>query len=288
MMLKIGDFSKLGQVSTRMLRHYDKLGLLKPSQTDQWTSYRYYTIDQLPRLHRIIALKELGLSLEQIAQLLDKGEELPAERMRGMLMMRRVDLETDLQDKQAQLARVEARLQQIEQHGQPSPYEVVVKPLAAQHVASLRQLVPTVAQMDYYCRVMYEQLYAGLNQQGIRPLHPEITLYHNDEYTETELDVETAVVVSPNMVSQAPLDDHIFFHELPTAGLAAALIFEGSYDEVPSAVLALLTYVGAHDHIVAGPLRECHLSGPAHEGGRVVETAVIELQVPIAQTSSLA
>ncbi len=105
-MLKINDFSKLGQVSTRMLRHYDKLGLLKPSQTDQWTGYRYYTIDQLPRLHRIIALKELGLSLEQIAQLLDKGDELPAERMRGMLSMRQAELETELQEKHSQLARV--------------------------------------------------------------------------------------------------------------------------------------------------------------------------------------
>ena len=162
-----------------------------------------------------------------------------------------------------------------------------MKPLPAQHVASLRQLVPTTAQMDYYCRVMYEQLYAGLKQHGIRPLHPEITLYHNDEYTETELDVETALVVSPKTAGQAPLDDHIFFRDLPAAGLAAALIFEGSYgEEVATAVLALLTYVGANDHIVAGPIRECHLSGPAHEGGRVVETAVIELQVPIAPTSS--
>ena len=285
-MLKIGDFSKLGQVSTRMLRHYDKLGLLKPSQTDQWTGYRYYTIDQLPRLHRIMALKELGLSLEQIAQLLDKGDDLPTERMRGMLLMRQAQLETELQEKHSQLARVEARLQQIEQYGQPSPYEVVVKPLPAQHVASLRQLVPTIAQMDYYCQVMYEQLYAGLKQQGIRSLHSEITLYHNDEYTETELDVETALVVSPKTAGQALLNDHIFFRELPATDLAAALIFEGSYCDVPAAVLALLTYVGTHGHIVAGPLREFHLSGPAHEGGRVVETAVIELQVPITRTPS--
>ena len=61
-MFRIGEFSKLGQVSTRMLRHYDQLGLLKPSDTDQFTSYRYYTIEQLARLNRIIALKGLGFS----------------------------------------------------------------------------------------------------------------------------------------------------------------------------------------------------------------------------------
>ncbi|MEJ2753733.1 MAG: helix-turn-helix domain-containing protein, partial [Chloroflexota bacterium] len=70
-MFKIGEFSQLGQVSTRMLRHYDKMGLLQPSYTDEWTGYRYYTIEQLSRLHRIIALKDLGLSLAQIADLLN-------------------------------------------------------------------------------------------------------------------------------------------------------------------------------------------------------------------------
>ena len=72
-MFKIGEFSKLGQVSTRMLRHYDKLGLLVPDQIDEWTGYRYYTIQQLPRLHRIIALKDMGLSLQQITDLLGAG-----------------------------------------------------------------------------------------------------------------------------------------------------------------------------------------------------------------------
>lgn len=59
-MFKIGDFSRLSQVSVRMPRHYDKLGLLTPSQIDKWTGYRYYTIDQLPRLNRIVVLNDLG------------------------------------------------------------------------------------------------------------------------------------------------------------------------------------------------------------------------------------
>lgn len=57
---KIGDFSQLGQVSVRTLRLYDELNLIKPAETDKWTGYRYYTLDQLPRLNRILALKDLG------------------------------------------------------------------------------------------------------------------------------------------------------------------------------------------------------------------------------------
>ena len=165
-MFKIGDFSQLGQVSTRMLRHYDKLGLLKPSETDKWTGYRYYTIDQLSRLHRILALKDLGLSLEQISQLLDKGDELPVTQLRGMLTMRRADLSQELQEKQAQLSRVEARLTHLEQAGQPSPYEILIKSLPSQAIASIREPVPSSPEMEYYCKVHHEQLYALMEQQG--------------------------------------------------------------------------------------------------------------------------
>lgn len=87
-MYKIGEFSRLGQVSPRMLRHYDQLGLLRPSQIDRFTSYRYYTVDQLARLHRIMALKDLGIPLEQIGNLLQRDGGLSDERLRGMLLMR--------------------------------------------------------------------------------------------------------------------------------------------------------------------------------------------------------
>ncbi|MDZ4875250.1 MAG: hypothetical protein CLLPBCKN_004646 [Chroococcidiopsis cubana SAG 39.79] len=63
LMFKIGDFSKLSRVSIKALRLYDEMGLSKPIQVDQFTSYRYYCASQLPRLNRILALKDLGFSL---------------------------------------------------------------------------------------------------------------------------------------------------------------------------------------------------------------------------------
>ena len=137
-MFKIGDFSRLGQVSTRMLRHYDQLGLLKPKHTDKFSGYRYYTIDQLGDLNRIIALKELGLSLEQIAQIMNDVRPLNADKLRGMLMMKRSEIELTLSEEQARLGRVEARLRQIELEDEPSPYEVLVKPIPGIVVASVR------------------------------------------------------------------------------------------------------------------------------------------------------
>ena len=277
-MFKIGDFSKLGQVSTRMLRHYDQMGLLRPSQTDTWTGYRYYTIDQLARLHRIIALKELGFSLEQIADLLNRGDTLPVTELRGMLKLRQAEISRELQAKQAQLMGIEARLQQLEQAGHPSPYEIVVKSLEAQTIASIRQIVPHVGEMDYYCRVLYEELYGLLRQARLAPLEPELTLYHNEEYLETNLDVEVALPVAPMTQNR---DDRLTVRELPGVELAAALIYEGPLRAMEPAILALITYVGTHNHVIAGPLRELHHSGPVHINGHPVPSAVVELQIPI-------
>lgn len=279
-MFKIGDFSRLAQVSTRMLRHYDQLGLLTPSQIDDRTGYRYYTIDQLPRLHRLIALKELGFSLEQVAQLL-KDNDLPPEQLRGMLRLRQAELEHEIRESQFRLAEVEARLRQIEQVGLPSPYEIVVKPIEARPVASVRQVVPHVADMGCYCEVMYRRLYSELATLGLKPRGHEVTLYHAEQYRETDLEVETAVVVDEALLQRPPAGDVVRFGRLPPAALAAALIYEGPFAEIPPAILELLRWIGNHHHAPAGPLRELHLSGPAHVMGQPVETAVMELQLPI-------
>lgn len=283
-MFRIGDFSKLGQVSTRMLRHYDKLGLLVPNHVDRWTGYRYYTIEQLARLHRIIALKELGLSLQQISELL-QGDDLSVEKLRGMLMLKHSEIEQEIQNGRMRLTNVAARLQQIEQQGQPSPYEIVIKAVPAQMIASIRQVVSHTSEMDYYCSSLCQQLYQGLKQHDIEPGQTEIAMYHNKEYSETDLDVEMAVLVDPDYQSHAVIDDKIKFRELPAQDLVASLIYKGPFNGLPAAALALLTWVGTHQYTPDPPLRELRLSGPAHIAGKLQPEPVLELQLPIHKLS---
>jgi DNA-binding transcriptional MerR regulator len=85
-MLKIRDFARLAEVLMTTLRYYDDIGLLKPIHIDPETGYRFYTMDQLPHLHRILALKELGLELTQIVEILDEG--VSPEAFQGMLRFR--------------------------------------------------------------------------------------------------------------------------------------------------------------------------------------------------------
>src|ERR1043165_4161079 len=124
-MFKIGEFSKMVQVPVPTLRYYDQMGLLKPVKVDSFTGYRYYSASQLPQLHRILALKGLGFSLEQIAVVLDEG--LTPEQMRGMLRLRHAQISQQLAEGQNQLGEVAARLEEIEQEDGLSPYDVILK-----------------------------------------------------------------------------------------------------------------------------------------------------------------
>src|SRR5690348_11923676 len=111
-MFTIGDFARHGQVSVRMLRHYDAIGLLRPAHVDPVTGYRSYTAHQLSRLNRVVALKDLGFTLDQVGMIVD--DDIDVEQLRGMLRLRREELQTQIAADTARLARVEARLRVIE------------------------------------------------------------------------------------------------------------------------------------------------------------------------------
>ena len=126
-MLKIGEFSRLSQVTVKTLHHYDDLGLIKPAHIDPATNYRFYDVKQLPRIHRIMALKEMGLSLEQIGLMLEK--DMPTEEIRGMLRFKQAEIQQEMREAQRQLSMVEFRLRMIEAEVNFPELDVVMKRL---------------------------------------------------------------------------------------------------------------------------------------------------------------
>lgn len=149
-MFRIGEFSKIAQVPGSLLRYYDQIGLLKPAHIDQWTGYRYYSAKQLPRLHRILALKELGFALDQIAHLLDA--EVSAAEIRGMLTLRKAQIEQTVNEEKARLRHLEARLQQIDAPYK-STFDIVLKNVPAQSYLSIREVLSGV---DAALGIMWE------------------------------------------------------------------------------------------------------------------------------------
>ena len=125
-MFGIGTVARLAQASVRTLRHYDDLGLLTPARLDPLTGYRHYTPDQVLRLHRILVLRDMGVPLSEVGQLIDDG--VTVEQLRGTLHLCQAEARARLVAQTEQLTRVELRLAQLEE-GPMADYEVIVKRL---------------------------------------------------------------------------------------------------------------------------------------------------------------
>ena len=268
-MFKIGEFSKLSHVTVKTLRYYDRIGLLKPAKVDRWTSYRYYSADQLPRLNRVLALKDLGLSLHQIARLLD--EPLSPDQIRGMLRLKQVELQEQLEEEQARLARVEQRLRQIEQEETMSTQEVAVKKIPSQAVASVRDVIPTLSDIGQ----LFGEVFAYLGQHRITPAGPPIGIYHDEEFRERDADVEVAVPVTGSI----PEGDRMKMRELPAVEQMACIIHQGSYETVGGTYGQLMAWIEANGYRMCGPVREVYVRGP--ESGDDTSTYVTEIQLPV-------
>ncbi|MBC8138369.1 MAG: MerR family transcriptional regulator [Fibrella sp.] len=257
-MLKIGEFSRLSQVSVRMLRHYDKLRLLRPVYVDDDSGYRYYTLEQLSELNRLLALKDLGFSLEEIRRLMRGG--LSPEQVVGMLKLRHTELCRQIHEGQARLRRVETRLAVIDRQGEiASPYEVVLKRVEPIHVASVRAILPNYTDTI----ALWSEMTPFLHRHGLSVGSEHVYLYHDPEYRETGVDTEIAIPVPKGTTGAG----RVLIKSLPELECAAATIYRGDIAEVYSAYAALSAWMGANGYRICGPNRLIVLdrAGPPHQ-----------------------
>jgi DNA-binding transcriptional MerR regulator len=276
-MLQIGEFSQLGQVTVRTLRHYAQLGLLEPAHIDASSGYRYYHLDQLPQLHRILALKDLGFPLDQVKGLLDEGVDV--DRLQELLLSRQSDLERELAENQRRLGQVEARLAMLRQGSNPSDnYEVLIKATPGIHLVGIRQIIATVDQVGHYCDQHLNTLRSAVEEYGLSTSGGSLNFYHLDEYRETELDVESAIMIKEH--PHGDLGDGIYVRREPPMERMASLVRTTSFARLTESVLALLQWVAVNDYTYAGPLREIHLFGDPL-GVDENEEVVLELQIPV-------
>ena len=159
--------------------------MLKPARIESDTGYRYYSAAQLPRLNRILVLRDLGLSLEQIAQAL--REELGAAELRGMLLMRRSEVEQTIEAESQRLRQIEARIAQIETEGKLAADDVLLKREPARRLLSTRQ---TVASFAEGVRLIGELVEAVPRLAGARAIGQLVAIAHAPEFEPESIDVE--------------------------------------------------------------------------------------------------
>jgi DNA-binding transcriptional MerR regulator/effector-binding domain-containing protein len=250
-MVNIGDFARNGRVSVRMLRHYDAIGLLRPARVDPATGYRFYETGQLARLNRIVALKDLGFTLEQVRSVLD--EKVGVEELRGMLRLRRAQLQEQIATDTTRLAQVEARLQMIEREGAMSTDEVEIKRVPAVRLAAVSGPVASFEpeSITPVLGPLFDELMRRLGEAAVEPVGPPVAFYVDA----AQGDGLVAHACAP--VADGVTVDGCAVLELPAVD-AATIVHRGPMDGVMPTVQTLARWIEAHGYRSTGYNREVY------------------------------
>jgi DNA-binding transcriptional MerR regulator len=277
-MFRTGEFSHLARVSKRLLQFYDEIGLLKPAYIDLQTGYRYYSAKQLPRLNRILSLKDLGFSLDQIREMLQA--EISDEAIEGMLLLKKAEVEHTVLEELQRLHSIEARLQQ-NRLGDEVP-DVVVKSIPAQHFLSVRATFPSPEELLDLLHPLQQVLPSKIDQRALGPLAGVV---YTDGFTLRNNDVELGYLLKKPVHGMLVLAEvyelqmrELQMRELPAVQTAATAVQTGSPDLVFRALGRIGYWIEANGYRIAGPYREIGLDLPT--SGRFDEM-VIEVQMPI-------
>ena len=133
-MFSIGVFSKINKVTTKTLRYYEDVGLLKPGYVDEVTKYRSYTTDQLPKLHEIITLKQMGLSINEIKKVIDEPKEIE-----NILVSKEKEILDIIKEEEYKLLRLRSYISNLK--GDKGMKNIIIKSLPKVKVASMRRIV---------------------------------------------------------------------------------------------------------------------------------------------------
>ena len=253
-MFPIGRFARLAGMSAKQLRAYDALGLFHPAWVDPSSAYRYYSPAQLPELRRILALRQLGMGLDEIGELVRGGD------LRAALERRRNQLERDRRLAEERLAALDITV---------GDTDVVLRPVSEEPVA--------VMVLGTDGSSAFDELEAHVRDAGRRAHRPPGAIPSLRE-------------IFVPVTGPVPETDRITYRRLPAARVAS-VIRRGPYDGIPRVREALLRWVGASGLAPAAPMRTLYLQFGADPGLRlppnwVVERSedlVTELQLPVAE-----
>ena len=273
-MFKIGEFSRIARVSARLLRFYDELGLLRPGVVDAATGYRFYTTAQLQRLNRILVLKDLGLSLEQIGGVID--EQASADQLRAMLLVRRSDAERALAQEAARLRLIESRIAQLDA-GASALDDVLIRAEPARRVITVRDTLSSFVE----ARVIIGQLAQTLPKHVPREaLGTLIGIAHSAEFEPDAIDVELGYVLTGEPPARLPAlgERRLAVRELAAVPHMAVCIRVGLPEHAHLITGKIGQFVEANGYRLAGAGREVFLRPPRPDR---MEESVVEMQFPV-------
>ena len=275
-MFDTGKFSRMARVSKRTLRYYDSIDLFKPIKVDSETGIRYYSAEQFADLNRIISLKELGLTLDQIRRMLD--DDVSSEEIHGMLLIKKAEAEQKLLEDVKRLRSIEARLQSPEIY---LTQGVVLKSVPERPYLSYRSIFNGETLLPFYQSVVGRVPRLA----GRQNLSYFTTVMHWDSFDMENMDAEFGYLMSKSIDLNISLSEDVMLTEriLPAVDEMASVILVGGPERYPAGHEAVARWCEANGYDVNKPERYIFLEMPA-DGNP--ENTVIELQFPVERVLS--
>ena len=196
----------------------------------------------------------------------------PPSRFEGCYGLKHSEIERQVEEDQRRLRRVDARLKQIELEGKMSPYEIIVKQVESVRAATVRDIVANYSSVGS----LFNEVYSTLSKYHLAPSGPAIAIYYDEEYRESDVDVE---MVAPVASGEIPTDERVQIRTVKGYASVASLVRRGLYDDFAPEYQALIAWIRVNDYRICGPNREIYLRGPGEE--IVPEKYLTEIQFPI-------
>lgn len=266
-MFRIGEFSKMGKITIKALRYYDEIGLLKPEETDKFTGYRFYTTDQLVKLHKIQSLRQIGLSIDEIKLILSGHQAEP------ILQKRKTELISEIAENRTQLSRIEFILQGNEEEHFMN-YAATVKELPGCIVYSKKMTVPNYDSYFTLIPAIGKELTS--RYPDLKCVVPEycFIVYLDGEYREKDIHVEYCEAVD----RMKPDFGEIKFKKIEPV-TAVSVMHKGAYKGLPEAYAYAFKWIEKNGYAVLDSPRESYIDGIWNKENE--EDWLTELQVPI-------
>lgn len=233
-MLKIGDFSKLSRISIRMLRHYDEIGLLIPERIDNFTSYRYYSEEQLAVAGRIIVLRDMGFGLSTMKEILKSYDDPTA--LSKYLMVRQAEMRAEEAEIQQRLLLLDTAIKRLRRDDMTMNYDVVLKMMPKRYVASVRKIIPAYNQEGMLWNIL-------MSETALLQMIPEdncysLAMFHDEGYKDSDVDIEIQMSVKGKYEDT----EHVVFKTVPEVEIASA-VYKGSYEQITAVNQAVANWV---------------------------------------------
>lgn len=270
-MFKIGDFSILSHVSIRMLRYYDEMNLLKPTQVDKFTNYRLYSAKQIHKLNKIVALRDMGFLVAEIKEILENSNN---DILLQMLEHKKQEICNNIFLENQKLLKINNIIKSIEMESVNMDYEISIKNIPSCKVLSLREIIPNYMSEG----MLWEKMSKFMEKENIQCSKNKVcfAIYYDKGHKESDVDVEISIPVDKLGKNK----DGYVFKESDSVPCVASIMVHGHFENINNGFCALAQWIEEHDeYTISGNSRQiCH-KGPWNESD--IQNYLTEILIPV-------